>query len=108
MILKKFVPLILVAISFFSTGQSQVITNTTALREISVRADIQHREMTDRLNRLAKQNGWPMSKTFKNGSHALLIGVSQKGFPLYVTTNNNIISAATIGTNQLWPGEAQD
>ncbi len=34
----------------------------------------------------------------------ILIGVSRKGFPLYVTTNNNIISAATIGTNQLWPG----
>ncbi len=24
--------------------------------------------------------------------------------PLYVATNDNIISAATIGTNQLWPG----
>jgi hypothetical protein len=104
MILKKFVPLILVAISFFSTGHSQVITNITALRETSARADIQHRAMADRLNRLAKQNGWPLTKTFKNGNHAVLIGVSWKGFPLYVTTNNNIISAATIGTSQLWPG----
>jgi len=104
MILKKFVPLILVAISFFSTGHSQVITNITALRETSARADIQHRAMADRLNRLAKQNGWPLTKTFKNGNQAVLIGVSWKGFPLYVTTNNNIISAATIGTSQLWPG----
>jgi hypothetical protein len=24
--------------------------------------------------------------------------------PLYVSTNNNIISAASIGTNELWPG----
>ena len=32
------------------------------------------------------------------------MGVSRMGYPLYVTTNDNIISAATIGTNQLWPG----
>jgi hypothetical protein len=104
MILKKFVPAILVAISFFSTARSQVITNISALRELSARADIQHREMRDRLNRLAKQNGWPLTKNLKNGGQALLVGLSQRGFPLYVATNNNIISAATIGTSQLWPG----
>jgi hypothetical protein len=104
MILKKFVPFILVAISSLSTAHSQEITNLKALREISVRADIRHREMTDRLRRLADQNGWPLSKTFRNGSRAVLVGVSRKGYPLYVTTNNNIISAATIGTSQLWPG----
>ena len=104
MILKKFVPLILIAVSFFSTGLSQVITNNTALREISLRADIQHRELSDRLNRLAKQNGWPLTKNLKNGGYALLVGLSNRGFPLYVATNNNIISAATIGTSQLWPG----
>jgi hypothetical protein len=104
MILKKFVPFTLAAISFFSTAHSQVITNVNALREISVRADIQYREMSERLNRLAKLNGWPLTKTFKNGGHAVLTGINSKGFPLYVTTNNNIISAATIGTSQLWPG----
>jgi hypothetical protein len=82
MILKKFVPLNLLAIFFFSTGHSQVITNITALRETSVRADLQYREMNDRLNRLAKQNGWPLTKTFRNGSRAVLMGLSQKGFPL--------------------------
>src|SRR6476646_6871958 len=99
MILKKFVPFILVAISSLSTAHSQVITNSKALREISVRADFQHREMTVRLKRLADQNGWPLSKTFRNGNRAVLVGVSRKGYPLYVTTNNNIISAATIGTS---------
>src|SRR5450631_3430054 len=104
MILKKFVPLILVALSLFSTAHSQVKTNITALRETSVRADIQYQEMSTRLNRLAKQNGWPLSITLKNGARAVLYGLSHKGFPLYVSTNDNIISAATIGTNQLWPG----
>jgi hypothetical protein len=104
MILKKFVPLVLVALSLFSTAHSQVKTNITALRETSVRADIQYQEMSTRLNRLAKQNGWPLSITLKNGARAVLYGLSHKGFPLYVSTNDNIISAATIGTNQLWPG----
>ncbi|HZZ75651.1 MAG TPA: S8 family serine peptidase, partial [Puia sp.] len=104
MILKKFVPLVLITISFFYTGHSQVTTNISALRAISVRADLQHKEMSNRLARLAKQNGWPLTKNLKNGGYALLVGLSKKGFPLYVTTNNNIISAATIGTNQLWPG----
>ena len=81
MIRKKFVPFILVAISFFSTVRSQVITNITALREISVRADNQHREMSDRLNRLAKQNGWPLSITFRNGNHAVLYGSEPDGIP---------------------------
>src|ERR1700712_1903034 len=104
MILKKFVPSVLVAICFFSTGHSQVITNIAALREASVRADIHNRQMNERLNLLARQNGWPLTKTFKNGNHAVLMGLSQKGYPIYVTTNNNVISAATIGTSQLWPG----
>ena len=81
MILKKFVPFILVALSFFSTAHSQVITNITALREISVRADIQHREMSDRLNRLAKQNGWPLTKTFKNGNQRCFDGSEPEGIP---------------------------
>ena len=55
MILKKFVPFVLVAISLFSTARSQVITNINALRETSVRADLQHREMRDRLNLLANK-----------------------------------------------------
>jgi Subtilase family/GEVED domain/Secretion system C-terminal sorting domain len=104
MILKKFVPLVLVALSLFSTARSQVKTNITALREASARAGSQYQEMSSRLNRLAKQNGWPLSITLKNGNQAVLYGLNRKGLPLYVSTNNNIISAATIGTNQLWPG----
>jgi hypothetical protein len=104
MILKKFVPLFLVVLALFSTARSQVITNTTVLRNAASRAQIQYQEMSSRLARLAKQRGWPLSITLKRGNQAVLYGLSPKGLPLYVSTNDNIISAATIGTNQLWPG----
>jgi len=104
MILKKFVPLLLVVLALFSTARSQVITNTIALRNAAVRAQIQYQEMSSSLARLAKQRGWPLTITLKRGNQAVLYGLSPKGLPLYVSTNENIISAATIGTNQLWPG----
>ena len=80
-------------------------TNITALREAAVRSEIQYQEMSDRLNRVwPSKADWPLFITLKNGNRAVLYGLRCKGMPLYVTTNNNIISAATIGTNQLWPG----
>ena len=104
MILKKLVPLVVAAISLISTARSQVKTNINALREGAIHADLHYQEMSSRLSRLAKQRGWPLFITLKNGNRATIYGLSAKGMPLYVATNDNIISAATIGTNQLWPG----
>jgi hypothetical protein len=104
MIRKKFVPLVLLALTFFSTVRSQVKTNISVLREAALRSDRQYQEMSSRLSALAKQKGWPTYITLKSGNRAVLYGLSPKGMPLYVSTNDNIISAATIGTNQLWPG----
>ena len=104
MILKKFVPLVLVAFSFISTASSQVKTNLSVLRESALRSQAKYQEMSARLASLARQRNWPLTITLKSGNRAVLYGISTKGMPLYVTTNQNIISAATIGTNQLWPG----
>jgi len=104
MIRKKFVPLILVASLLFSTVRSQVITNVSTLRDLAARADAKYKEMSTRLASLAQQKGWPLFITLRKGNRAVLYGISPKGMPLYVVTNDNIISAATIGTNQLWPG----
>src|SRR5258706_2954095 len=45
-----------------------------------------------------------MVKRDKHGNIAILVGVDDFGMPQYLTTENNIIAAATIGTNTLWPG----
>jgi hypothetical protein len=104
MIRKKFVPLFLIVLSLVSTVHSQVTTNISALRDGATRSEIQYREMNVRLAGLARQKGWPLSIKLKKGNIAVLYGLSPKGFPLYISTNDNIISAATIGTSQLWPG----
>jgi Subtilase family/GEVED domain/Secretion system C-terminal sorting domain len=104
MILKKFVPLILFAFCLFSTARSQVTTNPAALRAFSLRSEARNQEMTARLYSLAKLRGWPLTITGKNGKKSFLYGIGIKGLPFYVSTKDNIISAATIGTNQLWPG----
>ena len=104
MIRKKFVPFILVASFLFSTVRSQVITNVSTLRDLAARADAKYRDMSTRLASLAQQRGWPLFITLRKGNRAVLYGISPKGMPLYIVTNDNIISAATIGTNQLWPG----
>ena len=104
MILKKFVPIILVALLLISTASAQVKTNLSVLREAALRSDTRYQEMSSRLNSLARQRNWPLFITLKSGNRAVLYGLSAKGMPLYVATNDNIISAATIGTSQLWPG----
>jgi hypothetical protein len=104
MIPKKFVPLVLIALSIFSSVPAQVNTNTTALRATAIQSGTRYQEMRARLLRLSKQNGWPLSVSLKQGNRAVLYGIDPSGKPLYVSTTNNIISAATIGTNQLWPG----
>ena len=104
MILKKFVPIILTALTLHLTVRSQVITNVSALRQSAASSQLKYQDMNNRLARLAKLNNWPLFITLRRGNRAVLYGISSKGMPLYVTTNDNIISAATIGTNQLWPG----
>ncbi len=104
MILKKFVPLLLIAFFIYSAVQSQVQTNISALRQGALRSEAKYQEMSNRLSNLATQKGWPFFITLKRGNRAILYGISQKGMPLYMAVNDNIISAATIGTNQLWPG----
>jgi hypothetical protein len=101
--LKKFVPLALIALSLFSTVRSQS-PNSAALRAFSLRSEARNQEMNARLLRLAKLKGWPLSISLKNGKRAYLFGLGIKGLPYYVSTNDNIISAATIGTTQVWPG----
>jgi hypothetical protein len=104
MIRKKFVPLALFASLLFTAARSQVITDISALRASALRSQARFDLLQSRLLLFAKQNGWAVTMKLKNGGIAVLSGISPKGAPLYVSTTDNIISAATIGTNQLWPG----
>jgi hypothetical protein len=91
------------AILFYSAS-AQISTNTTVLRQASVQQAEKERQVFQRLNTLAREKGWQMTMRQRNGGIAILVGVDASGLPLYLSTENNITAAATIGTNKLWPG----
>src|SRR6202042_9439 len=53
---------------------------------------------------LAKIYGWTILRKTKNGGMVSLQGVNSLGFPIYLITDDNIIAAATTGTNTVQPG----
>lgn len=53
---------------------------------------------------LAKKKGWMTFKVKPDGTTITLQGVDANGFPLYLTTHNNIIAATTTRTNTVQPG----
>ncbi len=101
----RFVPLALMMCAFFSSGlQAQTKTNTSLLLRASSETAIKEKLRYRQLLVLAKAHQWPLTMRTKNGGRSILVGTDPQGYPLYTTTNDNIISAATIRTNLLWPG----
>jgi hypothetical protein len=94
----------LVAACIFSSSFSQINTRTEILKQASVLQAAKEKVLYAQLQTLARQKGWDMVRKGKNGAITTLVGVDAFGMPLYLSTQNNIIAAATIGTNTLWPG----
>ena len=53
---------------------------------------------------LAQKYGWLVRRKTKGGGVVQLQGVDKRGFPIYLVTHDNIISAATTNTNAVQPG----
>ena len=83
---------------------SQVNTNTRVLKQTQVLLEQQDKVSAEKLLSLAFKKGWKLVITGMNGQKAILVGVDPAGYPLYTTTLSNVAAAATINTNQLWPG----
>jgi hypothetical protein len=103
------VPL-LFSISFFFLvliGQrsgAQVVTNKAAMQKASQDRSLKEAAFQKILTRTAIERGWPLTLRNKKGRLAYLRGINNSGLPYYVTTTDNLISAATIRTNKVWPG----
>ena len=100
-----------VALSFFVltglTSRAQVpATNINVLRQAIQNETIKHRAEQTALTNMALRKGWPLVIASKKGHNLYLHGVDHLGKPIYIATVDNIISAATIRTSQLWPGGA--
>ncbi|MDP4253106.1 MAG: S8 family serine peptidase [Bacteroidota bacterium] len=87
-------------------AHAQVLTNKDLLQSASRTMAGKNRDLHTKLLSLAKQKNWPLVLHTLKGRRAYLMGVDPAGLPIYTTTTDNIISAATIRTNQLWPGGA--
>jgi hypothetical protein len=86
------------------TASAQQQTNTQALQKTSQQLAAQYQSFHKILLQTAREKGWPLTLRNKKGRLAYLRGINSQGFPYYVTTTDNIISAATIRTTSLWSG----
>src|ERR1700753_1328628 len=86
------------------TAQAQVATNQAALQKTSQQLAAEHLTMQRVLTQTALQKGWPLTIRNKKGRLAYLRGIDSRGRPYFVSTADNVISAATIRTNTLWAG----
>src|SRR4051812_42067752 len=96
-------PLTILLLSVLFT-QAQITTDKAILQQASQMKAAQERDIRQMVLTLAAQHGWPLTLRSKTGRLAYLHGLSRTGHPIYVTTNDNIVSAATIRTTSLWPG----
>ena len=102
--INKFVPLTIIPLFFFIFRlQAQTSTNTAILQDASRRLSLKEKQDYQTLLTVSKKKGWPLIITNKAGHRAILSGIDPKGYPLYVGSND-LVSAATIRTNSLWPG----
>lgn len=94
------------AVILFHAASAQTKTNTAILKQAAVQQAGKEKLLKQQLQVLAKEKGWELVIRGKKGYTAVLVGVDDAGMPLYLATENNIVAAATIGTNKLWPGGA--
>jgi len=74
------------------------------LDAISVKANSLFVKSQQQAFALARSKGWILSRRTKKGGIQVLQGINRRGFPIYFTTDDNVISAATTSTNTVQPG----
>lgn len=97
---------VLLSVFFGLTTRAQLVTNTKALEQASRQRYQRETDLQKTLLIKAREKGWPLTLRNKKGRLAYLRGIDDKGLPIYITTTDNIVSAATIRTTSLWPGGA--
>ena len=89
---------------FTSITVAQTITEPTILERTAKALKIADNENYIKALSLAKQKGWALTITDKEGNVGKLVGVDAFNLPKYYIQHNNAIAANTTRANQLWPG----
>ncbi len=83
---------------------SQTNTNDKILKVSSLKLKLEYELNYAKALSMAKSKNWSLSFKSSEGIINYLVGVTDFGFPLYISSYNNTIAAATTRANQLWPG----
>jgi|694.fasta_scaffold46624_3 hypothetical protein len=83
---------------------AQTITEPAILERTAKGLQIADKENYIKALSLAKQKGWALTFTDKEGNVGKLVGVDAFNLPKYFIAHNNAIAANTTRANQLWPG----
>jgi len=83
---------------------AQTTTEPAILERTAKGLQIADKENYIKALSLAKQKGWALTITDKEGNVGKLVGVDGFNLPKYYIAHNNAIAANTTRTNQLWPG----
>lgn len=80
--------------------------NKAKLDAISAKANTEHQLNKQKALSFAQKRGWIVRRRTKSGGVVALQGINKNGFPIFLITHDNIISAATTNTNAVQPGGA--
>ena len=80
--------------------------NKKELDDLSARSNNSYFTGRQKAFSSAKGHGWLIRRKTKKGAIIALQGTNKRGFPVYFTTDDNIISAATTNTTVVQPGGA--
>jgi hypothetical protein len=90
-----------------NTFAQQIPVNETKKKELAAitsKAQSIYQSNHAKALALAKIHRWPLIQKTKNGGIVLLEGVNSLGYPIYLSTFDNIIAAATTQTTTVNPG----
>lgn len=103
--------LVFLAGSVFQAQSQENIDNALNLRERTQRLLQFSKDVSEKSTqnyqealKVARDKGWEVFSISKDGEIIALQGIDEGGQPIYHTTHYNTRSAATIGTQNLWPG----
>src|ERR1700712_4899361 len=95
-----FVPFLLIVLLLnIDVVTAQTNTEVRLLKQAAVQKAEEENITFKKLLQFSKEKGWKMMTTGKNGRIIRLSGIDPMGYPMYVSTDNNVISAASIKTN---------
>ncbi|MCX6208099.1 MAG: S8 family serine peptidase [Bacteroidetes bacterium] len=97
----RYIVVIFCAMPVIAVAQLQ--KQVDAMQRLALLYKAKEQQDNEKLLAIAQQKGWDLVLRNKsNNTLARLTGIDSKGFPLYTTTNNNAIAAATTHTSYLW------